>query len=95
MEFKKRKYLLRLNIHCNAVLIAILKLLIDEDMYVNRDIEKILLEASRSFQIITLYGSRQVGKTTTVEHLFSDEFEFVILDDADELFFQLLILKIF
>lgn len=56
-----------------------------KNMYINRDIEKILLEASKSFQIITLYGSRQVGKTTTVDHLFNDEFEFVTLDDADEL----------
>ncbi len=54
-------------------------------MYINRDIEKVLLEAADSFQVITLYGSRQVGKTTTVDVLFGDEFEFVTLDDADEL----------
>ena len=54
-------------------------------MYIIRDIEKVLLEASKSFQVITLYGSRQVGKTTTVDYLFGDEFAFVSLDDADEL----------
>ena len=54
-------------------------------MYVKRDIEKILVEAKESFQVITLYGSRQVGKTTTVDHLFGDEFEFVTLDDNEEL----------
>lgn len=54
-------------------------------MYVIRDIEKILIEAKESFQVITLYGSRQVGKTTTVDHLFGDEFEFVTLDDNEEL----------
>ena len=54
-------------------------------MYVKRDIEKILIEAKESFQVITLYGSRQVGKTTTVDHLFGDEFEFVTLDDNEEL----------
>ncbi len=32
-----------------------------------------------------MYGSRQVGKTTTVEHLFGDTFDFVSLDDAEEL----------
>ncbi len=54
-------------------------------MYVNRDIEKVLLKASESFQVITLFGSRQVGKTTTADHLFGDEFGFVTLDDSDEL----------
>ena len=54
-------------------------------MYINRDIETVLLNASDSFQVITLYGSRQVGKTTTVDFLFGDSFEFVSLDDAEEL----------
>ncbi len=54
-------------------------------MYVKRDIEKVLLEAAESFQIITIYGSRQVGKTTTADHLFGKNFEFVTLDDAEEL----------
>ena len=54
-------------------------------MYVKRDIEKILLKASESFQVITLFGSRQVGKTTTADYLFGDEFGFVTLDDSDEL----------
>jgi len=54
-------------------------------MYIKRDIEHLLLEAQQSFQVITLYGSRQVGKTTTVDHLFGDEFEFVTLDDNEEL----------
>lgn len=54
-------------------------------MYVKRDIEKVLLEASESFQVITLFGSRQVGKTTTADHLFGDGFGFVTLDDSDEL----------
>lgn len=54
-------------------------------MYVKRDIEKVLLRASESFQVITLYGSRQVGKTTTADRLFGEDFGFVTLDDADEL----------
>lgn len=54
-------------------------------MYIKRDIEKVLLDAANSFQVITLYGSRQVGKTTTVNMLFGDKFEFVTLDDAEEL----------
>lgn len=54
-------------------------------MYINRDIENLLLKASKSFQVITIYGSRQVGKTTTVQHLFGKTFDFVSLDDYDEL----------
>ena len=54
-------------------------------MYIRRDIEKVLLKAAESFQVITLFGSRQVGKTTTAEYLFGDEFSFVTLDDSDEL----------
>lgn len=54
-------------------------------MYIKRDIEKVLLKAAESFQVITLYGSRQVGKTTTADHLFGDTFRFVTLDDFEEL----------
>ena len=54
-------------------------------MYIHRDIERVLLEAAESFQVITLYGSRQVGKTTTADQLFGDRFGFVSLDDAEEL----------
>lgn len=54
-------------------------------MYIRRDIEKVLLDAAESFQVITLYGSRQVGKTTTVDYLFGSDFEFVTLDDSEEL----------
>ena len=54
-------------------------------MYIKRDIEKILLDAAESFQVITIYGSRQVGKSTTVDQLFGDTFETVTLDDAEEL----------
>ena len=54
-------------------------------MYIDRDIEGILLDAAKSFQVITIYGSRQVGKSTTVDHLFGDSFETVSLDDAEDL----------
>ena len=53
-------------------------------MYMRRDIEKVLLKAAESFQVITLFGSRQVGKTTTADYLFGNEFSFVTLDDSDE-----------
>ena len=54
-------------------------------MYITRDIEKSLKEAAESFQVITIYGSRQTGKTTTADRLFGDSFNFVTLDDPDEL----------
>lgn len=53
-------------------------------MYIRRDIEKTIMEVAESFQVITLYGSRQVGKTTTVEYLFHDTFRFVTLDSVDD-----------
>ncbi len=58
-------------------------------MYIRRDIEKALKEAAESFQVITIYGSRQVGKTTTADRLFGDRFNFVTLDDPDDLFLAL------
>ena len=54
-------------------------------MYIKRDIERVLLKAAESFQVITLYGSRQVGKSTTVVHLFGETFDIVTLDDSEEL----------
>ena len=54
-------------------------------MYIKRDVEKILLDAAESFQVITIYGNRQVGKSTTVDQLFGDKFETVTLDDSEEL----------
>lgn len=53
-------------------------------MYFNRDIEESLIRASKSFEIISIYGSRQVGKSTTVRKLFKD-FNYVTLDDNDNL----------
>lgn len=57
----------------------------EDNMYIKRDVETVLLQAAESFQVITLYGSRQVGKTTTVQQLFGSEFSFVTLDDMEEL----------
>lgn len=57
-------------------------------MYYKRDIEKSLIKTSKSFQAITIYGSRQVGKSTTVKEIFSD-FNYVTLDDSDDLDFAL------
>ena len=51
-------------------------------MYIKRNIENKILEASNQFASITIYGSRQVGKSTLITHLFP-QFEKVTLDDIE------------
>ena len=50
--------------------------------YIKRDIEDKLLEASKQFASITLYGSRQVGKSTLLTKLFSN-IQAITLDDLE------------
>ena len=40
--------------------------------YINRDITPVLREALDGGKVIVVYGSRQTGKTTIVEHLLAD-----------------------
>lgn len=51
-------------------------------MYIKRDIEEKIIEASQQFASITVYGSRQVGKSTLIEKIFS-KIEYVTLDDIE------------
>ena len=37
--------------------------------YVHRTLEKNIIETGKSFPCIVLYGPRQVGKSTTIDHL--------------------------
>ena len=53
-------------------------------MYVKRAVEKAILETSKSFPCIVVYGPRQVGKSTTLDHIFPDDFNRVTLDDVDQ-----------
>lgn len=53
-------------------------------MYVKRNCEQMILEAGKSFPCIVIYGSRQTGKSTTVDHLFGNSYEKVTLDDMDD-----------
>ena len=50
-------------------------------MYVSRTIEKFIKKASRQFPVILLTGARQVGKTTLLRHLSSDNRTYVTMDD--------------
>ena len=42
-------------------------------MYIFRDLESVLSEAINDGKIIILYGARQTGKTTLIEHLLADD----------------------
>ena len=53
-------------------------------MYVTRNSESMILEVSKSFPCIVLYGPRQVGKSTTIDYIFGGSFRKVTLDDLDD-----------
>ncbi len=50
-------------------------------MYVPRTLEMFALAASRQFPVVLLTGARQVGKTTLLRHLSTEERTYVTLDD--------------
>lgn len=54
-------------------------------MYYQRHVEKKILEAKEMFKVLLITGPRQVGKTTTLKHLFKETFNYVTLDDVTEL----------
>lgn len=51
-------------------------------MYIKRNIETRIIEASKQFASITIYGARQVGKSTLIEKVFPN-FTYVTLDDIE------------
>ena len=54
-------------------------------MYLKRDIEEKILEASKTFASITIYGSRDIGKLTLIENLFPNiDFFFTQWDNKRE-----------
>ena len=53
-------------------------------MYINRNSENMIKEVSASFPSIVVYGPRQVGKSTTIDHLFGEQYRKVTLDDLDD-----------
>ena len=53
-------------------------------MYINRALEKRILDASEQFRALIITGPRQVGKTTLLKHLAGDSREYVTLDDPVE-----------
>ena len=53
-------------------------------MYMKRTAEEMILNVSRSFPCIVVYGPRQVGKSTTIDMLFGDKYRKVTLDDNED-----------
>lgn len=53
-------------------------------MYIARKYEKALNDLAKSFPCIVVYGPRQVGKSTLVDHVFPADFNRVSLDKIDE-----------
>ena len=53
-------------------------------MYINRTAEQMIKTVAESFPCIVVYGPRQVGKSTTVDHIFGENYRTVTLDDQDD-----------
>lgn len=53
-------------------------------MYIKRTVEETIIKVSQSFPSVVVYGSRQVGKSTTIDMLFADKCKKVTLDDRDD-----------
>ena len=53
-------------------------------MYIQRHIENMLKKAEKQTKVVLLTGARQVGKTTSVQHVYP-ELEYITLDDENEL----------
>ena len=51
-------------------------------MYYQRAIESKINAIKDEYAVITVYGARQVGKSTMIEHLF-DNFKKVTMDDLE------------
>lgn len=53
-------------------------------MYLTRTIEKKINQVKKQFAAITIYGARQVGKSTMVDAVFGKEMKRVSLDELDK-----------
>lgn len=52
-------------------------------MYYKRTLEKIINKIKDQYPCITIYGARQVGKSTLIYNMFGDSIEAVSLDSSD------------
>ena len=51
------------------------------NMYIERALEKTILEMQSSFPVVLVTGPRQVGKTTMLQKLANNQRNYVTLDD--------------
>jgi predicted AAA+ superfamily ATPase len=51
--------------------------------YINRDIDRLVLEVSKSYSAVIITGPRQVGKTTTLRKTLGEGRHFVSLDNKE------------
>ena len=54
-------------------------------MYIRRHIEDKIIKSLEMFKVVLITGPRQVGKTTTLKQLFKNKYDYVTLDDINEL----------
>ena len=54
-------------------------------MYIQREAEETVQKMISSFKVTLITGARQVGKSTMLKELYADEFEYITLDDINEL----------
>ena len=50
--------------------------------YIKRDMEKLIINTSKEYSAILLYGPRQIGKSTVLENLFKNR-TIISLDDLN------------
>ncbi len=51
-------------------------------MFIKRNIEDLIKKCSKEFACITIYGARQVGKSTVLDMVFENKYEKITLDDT-------------
>ena len=64
--------IVKLEILCNFGVKFRICIKMERNLYLNRNIESIIKEASQYFSVISVTGPRQSGKSTLIKHLFPD-----------------------
>ena len=54
-------------------------------MYITRSLEKAFLQANAYYPVLALCGQRQVGKSTMLNHIKTEDKRYVTLDDRNAL----------
>ncbi len=52
-------------------------------MYIERDLEKQIIDTSKYYPVVLVCGQRQVGKSTMLNHIKEDNRKYVTLDDGN------------